>query len=123
MAITNRTANDRDDASNEDELRTGPNIDNGINTGRVTVDPHTAAGLAAAASRDAHGAKTKQRDDGLLEVTDAPMGAPAPDTGKTSRPESESDVPDSEKAAYKANKSTIANTKDDIKADPKADVQ
>lgn len=42
--------------------RTGPNVDSGLEPGAITVDPHTAAGIAAAAARDANGAKTTVED-------------------------------------------------------------
>jgi hypothetical protein len=54
--------------------RTGPNVDNGYVDGVVTVDPLTGPGRAAAAARDAHGAKTTEHDDGTVEVTDTVFG-------------------------------------------------
>lgn len=48
--------------------RTGPNVDNGLVEGAVTLDPHTAAGQAAAAAREVNGAKTKH-EDGTTVVT------------------------------------------------------
>lgn len=42
--------------------RTGPNVDAGLEPGAVTVDPQTAAGVAAEAARKANGAKTTVED-------------------------------------------------------------
>lgn len=46
-------------------VKTGPNVDCGLEPGMVTVDPETADGIAAAAARDANGASTETADDGI----------------------------------------------------------
>src|SRR5687768_4085874 len=115
------------DPEDRADYRTGPNVDAGLVPGAVTVDPNTAAGLAAAAARDANGATTELTDDGVEIVTpkdptyegDDPKVAAG--TGQ-----SDPDAPAVDKvsaAAKKKDPTTIANEPDDIKADPKADVQ
>lgn len=112
----------------EDEggWRTGPNVDIGLEPGAVTVDPHTAAGLAARAGREVHGAKTHFEDG--VEVVE-----PAADTsynedpkvkGTSGKANPKAPAVDKQSAAMKRkNPSTIANEPKDIKGDPKADVQ
>jgi hypothetical protein len=48
--------------------RTGPNVDAGLEAGAVTVDPETAAGIAAENARKANGAKETETDNGVVEV-------------------------------------------------------
>lgn len=67
------------DAKVDAPWRTGPNVDAGLEPGAVTVDPDTAAGLAARAAREANGATTSMTDDGVevVEQSDAPYGPKA----------------------------------------------
>ena len=55
--------------SDDRPYRTGPNVDAGLEPGAITVDPQTAAGMAAEAARKANGAKTTV-DDRVEVVTD-----------------------------------------------------
>jgi hypothetical protein len=115
------------DANERASYRTGPNVDNGLEPGAVTVDPHTAAGIAAAAARDANGANTTMTDDGVAIVEPA-EGSSYNDDPKVKEASAvaDKDAPavDKQSAAAKAKTpNTIGNTPDDIKADPKADVQ
>lgn len=54
--------------------RTGPNVDAGLVDGFVTVDPDTAEGRAAKATREANGATDTEVDDGAVKVTDTVFG-------------------------------------------------
>lgn len=115
------------DADDRAKYRTGPNVDNGLEPGAVTVDPETAAGLAAARNRDANGATTTMTDDGI-EVVEPAEGSSYNDDPKVKEAggPAPKDAPAVDKQSAKAkrdNPSTIANSPDDIKADPKADVQ
>ena len=84
-------------------LRTGQNVDAGIESGAVTVDPATAQGVAAQASRDALGAKSttedgvkiskSKLDDGDPRVADNPVVEEAKQTAQ--------ELEDSRKAAAK----------------------
>lgn len=103
--------------------RTGPNVDSGLEPGAVTVDPETAAGLAAAAARDANGATTNMTDDGVEEVR-TPDGRDPRVADANGMADPDAPAVDAKSAAVKAkNPSTIANEPGDIKGDPKADVQ
>lgn len=58
--------------------RTGPNVDAGLEPGAVTVDPHTPAGAAAAAAREANGASVTTDDrvvvvDSVKDLSDDRM--------------------------------------------------
>ena len=64
MPTTKQAQEEQDDRP----YRTGPNVDNGYEAGAVSVDPDTAAGIAAANARKAHGAKETETDDGVVEV-------------------------------------------------------
>ena len=111
------------EAANAPMHRTGPNVDNGLVAGLVTVDPETAAGRAAAANRDANGASVKEHKNGIVEVTEGALPVdPIPSTTGMADP----DAPAVDKKSQKAkdlDPTTIANEPDDIKADPKADIQ
>ncbi len=76
MAIL-KNKTDADDTSADASAtlpRTGPNVDNGLVDGFVTVDPETAAGKAAAAAREANGASEEELEDGVVKVTDTVFG-------------------------------------------------
>lgn len=76
MAILNRKT-DADDTSADASPtlpRTGPNVDNGLVDGYATIDPDTAEGRAAAATRKANGAKEEEIEDGAVKVTDTVFG-------------------------------------------------
>ena len=62
--------------SDDRPYRTGPNVDAGLEPGAVTVDPQTAAGIAAAAARDENGAKTEvvDRVEVVTDITDKSDG-------------------------------------------------
>jgi len=111
------------DADERASYRTGPNVDIGLESGAVTVDPQTAAGIAAEQARKDNGAKTTMTDDGVAEVRNENDDDPkVRDANAVADP----DAPavDAKSAKVKAkNPSTIANQPDDIKGDPKADVQ
>lgn len=115
------------DAAERASYRTGPNVDNGLEPGAVTVDPETAAGIAAANARKSNGAKTHMTDDGveIVDPKDSTSYAEGPKADDESGP-APANAPAVDKqsaAAKKKNPNTIGNTPDDIKADPKADVQ
>jgi hypothetical protein len=112
------------DADERMRYRTGPNVDNGLEPGAVTVDPDTAHGRAAAANRDANGANTNMTDDGIAEVT-VPGDDRSPKVADdTHVADPSAPAVDKQSAKAKAKTpNTIANTPDDIVADPKADVQ
>lgn len=114
------------DSQDRAAYRTGPNVDIGLEPGAVTVDPETAHGVAAAAAREANGATTTMTDDGVAVVQpdhetylDGPKVQAASSVADPDAP-----AVDKQSAAAKAKTpSTIANEPDDIKGDPKADVQ
>ena len=102
---------------------TGPNVDNGYVAGLVTVDPETAQGRAAAANREANGATVVEHDNGIVEVTEGML--PTPEATKVTGmadPNAPA-VDDKSQKAKDVDPTTIANEPDDIKADPKADIQ
>lgn len=72
LEVRDPTSADNDAAA----WRTGPNVDIGIEPGAVTVDPETAHGQAARATREANGASTSVTDDGVevVDQPDAPYG-------------------------------------------------
>lgn len=103
--------------------RTGPNVDIGLESGAVTVDPQTAAGIAAAQARDENGAKTTMTGDGVAEVRNTNGDDPKVAHG-SSVADPDAPAVDKKSATAKAkNPSTIANEPGDIKGGPKADVQ
>ena len=115
------------EANTATPFRTGPNVDNGLVSGLVTVDPETAAGIAAANARKANKASTHMTDDGveIVEPHDSMSYAKGPKVEDESGP-APKDAPavdEQSAAAKRKNPNTIGNTPDDIKADPKADVQ
>lgn len=112
------------DAAERASYRTGPNVDNGLEPGAVTVDPETAAGIAASRNRDANKATTTMTDEGVEEVK-VPGDDRSPKVADVTHvaPEDAPAVDKKSAAAKKKNPNTIANTPDDIVADPKADIQ
>lgn len=70
--MPSKTEKNRTDPTPLDEedrpYRTGPNVDAGLEPGAITVDPQTAAGIAADNARKANGAKTTV-DDRVEVVT------------------------------------------------------
>lgn len=111
------------EAANYVPHNTGPNVDNGYTAGLVTVDPETAQGRAAAANREANGASVVEHDNGIVEVTEGAL--PTPDQPKATGM-ADPDAPAVDAKSQKAkdlDPTTIANEPDDIKADPKADIQ
>ena len=121
--MPNKTAQEAD-AAERASYRTGPNVDNGLEPGAVTVDPETAAGIAAARNRDANNAETTMTDEGVEEVK-VPGDDRSPKVADVTHvaPEDAPAVDKKSAVAKKKNPNTIANTPDDIVADPKADVQ
>ena len=111
--------------------RTGPNVDIGLEPGAVTVDPETAAGVGAAAARDANKAKTEMTDDGYevvhpketSRVGDDPLVSAPGTSGSGMADPSAPAVDEKSKAAKKKDPTTIANEPSDIKGDPKADIE
>ena len=114
---------DQVDADERASYRTGPNVDIGLESGAVTMDPETAVGVAAAAARESNGATTVMTDDGVEEVRND-RGDDPKAGGRGGMADPDAPAVDAKSAAVKAkNPSTIANEPDDIKGDPKADVQ
>lgn len=122
--MANKTAQEAD-AADRASYRTGPNVDNGLEPGAVTVDPETAHGRAAARTREANGAKTTMTEEGVEEVRpkDATYAGEDPKVADATHVADGKPVDKVSAAAKKRNPNTIANDTDDIVADPKADVQ
>ena len=122
------TIHPEDNAGERESFRTGPNVDIGLEPGAVTLDPQTAAGQAAAAAREANGAKSTMTDEGVEVVVPKD---PTYAAGKDPRSKAPSGIADPDAPAVdevsaavkKKDPTTIANEPDDIKGDPKADVQ
>ena len=126
MPKTKNLTGQEADADDRARYRTGPNVDNGLEPGAVTVDPDTAAGIAAAQARKNNGAKTNMTDEGVAVVEPKdPTYNEGPKVSEDTHvaPKGEAAVDKQSAAAKAKTPNTLANTKDDIVADPTADVQ